>query len=62
MWTNASIVRNTKNLEMTLEKIEGYLKLNVGRLLFLRLLTAKAILKSALQRKESLGAHYLENN
>ena len=62
MWTNASIVRNTKSLEMTLEKIEGYLKLNVGRLLFLRLLTAKAILKSALQRKESLGAHYLENN
>ena len=29
---------------------------------FLRLLTAKAILKSALQKKESLGAHYLENN
>jgi L-aspartate oxidase len=62
MWTHASIVRNSKNLETTLEKIEAYLKLNVGRLLFLRLLTAKAILKSAIQRKESLGAHYLENN
>ena len=24
--------------------------------------TVKAILKSAIQRKESLGAHYLENN
>jgi L-aspartate oxidase len=61
MWTNASIVRNTKNLEATLEKVEGYLKLDVGRLLFLRLLTAKSILKAALQRKESLGAHYIEN-
>ncbi len=61
MWTNASIVRNTQKLETTLLKIESYLKLDVGRLLFLRLLTAKAILKAALNRKESLGAHYLEN-
>ncbi|MBY0539966.1 MAG: hypothetical protein K2P52_00940, partial [Campylobacterales bacterium] len=38
------------------------LKLNVGRLLFLRLLTAKVILKSALERKESLGAHYIKEN
>ena len=62
MWTHASIVRNHKTLQTTLDKIEGYLKLNVGRLLFLRLLTAKSILKSALHRKESLGAHYIEEN
>jgi L-aspartate oxidase len=62
MWTHASIVRNHKTLQTTLDKIEGYLKLNVGRLLFLRLLTAKSILKSALDRKESLGAHYIEEN
>ena len=42
--------------------IENYLKLDVGRLLFLRLLTAKSILKSALERKKSLGAHYIKEN
>ena len=62
MWTNAAIVREPAKLKITLETIEGYLKLNVGRLLFLRLLTAKAILKSALKRKESLGAHYIKEN
>ena len=34
----------------------------VPRLLYLRLLTAKSILKSALERKESLGAHYIKEN
>ncbi|MFA6741440.1 MAG: FAD-binding protein [Arcobacteraceae bacterium] len=62
MWTNAAIVREPAKLKTTLETIESYLKLNVGRLLFLRLLTAKAILKSALERKESLGAHYIKEN
>jgi L-aspartate oxidase len=62
MWTHASIVRDPKTLQLTLNTIEGYLKLNVGRLLFLRLLTAKSILKSALERKKSLGAHYIKEN
>ncbi|PUE63941.1 L-aspartate oxidase [Arcobacter caeni] len=62
MWTNAAIVREPAKLKTTLETIENYLKLDVGRLLFLRLLTAKAILKSALKRKESLGAHYIKEN
>jgi L-aspartate oxidase len=62
MWTNASIVRDPKTLKDTLDTIEDYLKLNVGRLLFLRLLTAKSILKSALERKKSLGAHYIKEN
>lgn len=62
MWTNAAIVREAAKLKTTLETIENYLKLDVGRLLFLRLLTAKAILKSALKRKESLGAHYIKEN
>ena len=62
MWTHASIVRNPNNLKTTLETIEKYLKLDVGRLLFLRLLTAKSILKSALERKKSLGAHYIKEN
>ena len=62
MWTHAAIVRNPNNLKTTLEMIENYLKLDVGRLLFLRLLTAKSILKSALERKKSLGAHYIKEN
>ncbi len=62
MWTHASIVRDPKTLQTTLDTIESYLKLNVGRLLYLRLLTAKSILKSALERKKSLGAHYIKEN
>ena len=62
MWTHASIVRDPKTLQTTLDMIEDYLKLNVGRLLFLRLLTAKSILKSALKRKKSLGAHFIKEN
>jgi L-aspartate oxidase len=62
MWTHASIVRDPKTLQTTLDTIESYLKLDVGRLLYLRLLTAKSILKSALERKESLGAHYIKEN
>ncbi|MBP9490823.1 MAG: FAD-binding protein [Aliarcobacter sp.] len=61
MWTHSSIVRNPANLKTTLETIEGYLKLGVGRLLYLRLLTARAILKAAINRKQSLGAHYIKN-
>lgn len=62
MWTHASIVRDPKTLQTTLDTIESYLKLDVGRLLYLRLLTAKSILKSALERKKSLGAHYIKES
>ena len=61
MWTHAGIVREHKALEESLKVIEEYLKKDVGRLLFLRLLTAKAILKAAINRKESLAAHYIQN-
>ncbi len=61
MWSCAGIVRNQKDLENSLEKVEEYLKMDVGRLLYIRLLTAKSMLKSAINRKVSLGAHYIEN-
>uniref|UniRef100_UPI004048C2CA L-aspartate oxidase n=1 Tax=Aliarcobacter sp. TaxID=2321116 RepID=UPI004048C2CA len=61
MWGHASIVREPDNLKKSLKIIEDYLKLGVGRLLFLRLLTARAILKAAINRKQSLGAHYIKN-
>lgn len=62
MWENAAIVRRSSKLEEALNYIDDYLKKDVGRLLYLRLLTAKSILTSALKRKESLGAHYIKEN
>ena len=62
MWENASIVRNELNLRTALKQIELFLKEDVGRLLFLRLLTAKSILTSAIERKTSLGAHFIKEN
>lgn len=62
MWSHASIVRDPSDLKSSLETIEEYLKMDLGRLLFLRLLTAKSILKSALGRKKSLGAHYIKES
>lgn len=46
----------------SLKKLNNFLQKDVGRLLFLRLLTAKSILQSALKRKSSLGAHYIKEN
>ncbi len=62
MWDSAAIVRDPKKLEESLNLVEKYLKEDIGRLLFLRLLTAKSILNSALRRKESLGAHFIKKN
>jgi L-aspartate oxidase len=61
MWENVAIMRNEEELKKTLIQIDTFLKEEVGRLLFLRLLTAKSILKAAINRKQSLGAHYIKN-
>ena len=62
MWTNVGIVRDHQNLIDALEEINSYLEEDVGRLLFLRLLTAKSIIESAIQRKKSIGAHYIKES
>lgn len=62
MWDNVAIARNTKDLKSTLIQIDTFLKEDVGRLLFLRLLTAKSILMSAIKRTSSLGAHFIKEN
>jgi len=62
MWDSAAIVRSPKKLQDALIQIDKYLQEDVGRLLFLRLLTAKSILTFAIKRKESLGAHYIKEN
>ncbi|MGM0519693.1 MAG: L-aspartate oxidase [Campylobacterota bacterium] len=60
MWDSASILRNPKKLQNSLQLVEKYLNEDIGRLLYLRLLTAKSILIAALSRKESLGAHFIK--
>ena len=60
MWQNAGIKRTKSGLDSALGGIEVMLLGDIGRLLKLRLLTARKIVKSALQRTESLGAHYIE--
>ncbi|MGK0256120.1 MAG: L-aspartate oxidase, partial [Arcobacteraceae bacterium] len=61
MWTNVGIVRSSQDLIDAYDEVESYLKEDIGRLLFLRLLTAKSIIKSALDRKSSIGAHYIKD-
>ncbi|MDD3462377.1 MAG: L-aspartate oxidase [Sulfurospirillaceae bacterium] len=59
MWKYAGIIRNGKELEKALIRVEDMLRLPIGKLLRLRLLTSREIIKSALNRKVSLGAHYI---
>ncbi len=60
MWRSVGIVRVRQDLIDALEEVESFLKEDVGRLLFLRLLTAKSIIQSAIDRKESVGAHFIK--
>ena len=57
MWKNVGIIREEKGLKETLNFIDNTIP-KLGRMAKLRFLTAKKIVKSALDRKESLGAHY----
>ena len=57
MWKNVGIVRDEKGLKEALNFIEETIP-KVGRMAKLRFLTAKEIVKAALERKNSLGAHY----
>lgn len=59
MWESAGIVREQKVLENALQRVEDMLKLRTGKLLKLRLETSKVIIRSALARQASLGAHYI---
>lgn len=61
MWKHVSIVRTTEGLEEALKQIDAMLDAPIGRLLKLRLLTAHEIVRSALERRESIGVHYRES-
>jgi len=59
MWEKVSIVRTQQGLQSALEAVEEMLLQSVERLLRLRLLSAKCIIESALNRTESVGVHYI---
>lgn len=61
MWEKVGIIRKKIELEEALEFIEDIQKKNIGYLLRLRALSAREIVKSALARKKSVGAHYRED-
>jgi len=57
MWNSVSVIRKMSQLESALSRIETLLSKDIGKLLRLRLKVSKEIVKSAMLRKESLGAH-----
>ena len=59
MWENVSIKRTPQGLQTALNSITEMLSDEVGRLLRLRLLTAKSIVVSAQKRSESIGVHFI---
>ena len=62
MWENVSISRDYKGLSLALEEINELISQDNGRLLSLRLLTAKSIVLAALKRKTSLGVHFINED
>ena len=60
MWDKAGIVRTKADLQEGLDTINKFLKQDIGRLLYLRLLSAKSIFEASLKRSTSLGAHYIK--
>ncbi len=59
MWHNVSMVRTQKGLDEAKVFVDTQLKENLGRMLRLRLLTARSIIESAIQRTVSVGVHYI---
>ena len=59
MWQEVGIVRTRSGLQRALDFVEDVQQLTIGRLLGLRLKTARKIIESALARRESVGAHYI---
>lgn len=58
MWEKVGIIRSQSSLDSALGGVEVMLRSNIGRMLRLRLLVARKIIQSALERKESKGAHF----
>lgn len=61
MWDDVSIARNVADLNAADERLGALIASNPGRMARLRLKVAQNMVKSALGRKESMGAHYITN-
>jgi len=59
MWEYVSIKRTPTGLQKALEEINAMLDSSVGRLLKLRLLSARSIVYGAQKRTTSIGVHYI---
>ena len=55
------IIRNEESINKALNKIEGLLESELSEVQYARTILGKAMLLSALKRKESRGAHYRED-
>lgn len=62
MWEKVGIIRSKTSLLSALEGVEVMALGNIGRMLRLRLMVAKEIITQALNRKQSLGAHYVSDS
>jgi L-aspartate oxidase len=60
MWRKVGIIRSKEGLNEALDFVENNLN-RVGRLTRLRFLTAREIIKAALKREKSLGAHFIKD-
>jgi L-aspartate oxidase len=59
MWNDVSIARCVKNLNDAHDRLSVLIASKPGRMARLRLKVAKNMVESALNRKESMGAHYI---
>ena len=62
MWENVSIVRTKDGLSDALNQINALLNEKMGKLLKLRLLTAKEIVLAALASDRSIGLHFIKKD
>ncbi len=60
MWNSVGIIRTKDGLKRAFKRVDEMLLKDIGKLLRLRLMTSKEIIKSALKREKSLGAHYIK--
>ena len=55
MWKKVGIIRTKDGLKEALAKVDEISKRNIGRMLRLRVLSAREIIKSALKREKSIS-------
>lgn len=60
MWEDVGIVRTVEDLSYAQKTVDQWLQKGAGRMTTLRLLVAKNMIQSAINRKKSLGAHLIQ--